>query len=133
MSPPSNETAPAAPWRIGVDVGGTFTDLVMVDAAGEIRVAKVPSTPADPSEGVLAAIDLAAANLSLTTPAFLGNCTHFVHASTVATNVILERRGELVGMLVTRGFRDSLEIRRGIRGNACARPSRCSRKKGFAR
>jgi N-methylhydantoinase A len=118
MSPPSNETAPAAPWRIGVDVGGTFTDLVMVDAAGEIRVAKVPSTPADPSEGVLAAIDLAAANLSLTTPAFLGNCTHFVHASTVATNVILERRGELVGMLVTRGFRDSLEIRRGIRGNA---------------
>lgn len=118
MSPPSNETGPAAPWRIGVDVGGTFTDLVMVDAAGELRVAKVPSTPADPSEGVLAAIDLAAANLSLTSQAFLENCTHLVHASTVATNVILERRGELVGMLITRGFRDSLEIRRGIRGNA---------------
>ncbi|MGE0751003.1 MAG: hydantoinase/oxoprolinase family protein [Variibacter sp.] len=118
MSTTTNANSLRPPWRIGVDVGGTFTDLVMVDSAGTLSVAKVPSTPRDPSEGVLAAIDKAAADLSLGARDLLSNCNRFVHASTVATNVILERKGEPVGMLVTRGFRDSIEIRRGIRKNA---------------
>ncbi len=117
--PTTTNTNPLRPpWRIGVDVGGTFTDLVLVDSAGTLSVAKVPSTPRDPSEGVLAAIAKAASDLSLSARDLLSNCNRFVHASTVATNVILERKGELVGMLVTRGFRDSIEIRRGIRKNA---------------
>ena len=108
----------SAPWRIGVDVGGTFTDLVLIDGEGTLRVAKVPSTPSDPSLGVLAAVDAAAADAGLAPRKLLEGCSHFVHGSTVATNIVVERRGSPTGMLVTRGFRDSLEIRRGIRHNA---------------
>jgi N-methylhydantoinase A len=118
MTSYSARSAVSAPWRIGVDVGGTFTDLVLVDREGSIHVAKVPSTPADPSSGVIAAVEQTADDLSLSCNQLLMNCSHFVHASTVATNIILERRGAPVGMLVTRGFRDSIEIRRGIRRNA---------------
>lgn len=118
---PSSSTEPSAfttPWRIGVDVGGTFTDIALVDRNGTLRVSKVPSTPGDPIEGVLAAVKTAAEQLSISTVELLEGCSHFMHASTVATNIVLERRGSRVGMLVTRGFRDSLEIRRGIRPNA---------------
>jgi N-methylhydantoinase A len=106
------------PWRIGVDVGGTFTDLALVDAKGALHVAKVPSTPSDPSHGVLAVVGKAATEAGLTERRLLEGCSHFVHGSTVATNVVVERRGAPTGLLVTRGFRDSLEIRRGIRHNA---------------
>ena len=106
------------PWRVSVDVGGTFTDLVVIDAEGSLHVAKVPSTPSDPSEAVLTAVETVAADVGLSVRQLLESCSHFVHGSTVATNIVVERRGALTGMLVTRGFRDSLEIRRGIRLNA---------------
>ncbi|MFZ5779666.1 MAG: hydantoinase/oxoprolinase family protein [Pseudomonadota bacterium] len=106
-----------APWRIGVDVGGTFTDMVLRDAAGTVRIFKAPSVPADPSEGVLGVLRLAAQQLDLPLSALLRDCALFVHGSTVATNTILERKGAKVGLLTTEGFRDSLEIRRGIREN----------------
>ncbi|MCT9932515.1 hydantoinase/oxoprolinase family protein [Planotetraspora sp. A-T 1434] len=101
---------------IGVDVGGTFTDLVLHDAAtGEIRVAKQPTTPAAPELGVLAAVDAAV-------PAeLLARCDHFVHGTTVGLNALLERPlsrekgGAAVGLITTAGFRDVLEIRRGDR------------------
>ena len=116
-----NEAAPSpalvAPWRIGVDVGGTFTDMVLRDAAGAVRIFKSPSVPADPSEGVLGVLRLAAKQLDITLTALLRDCALFVHGSTVATNTILEKKGAKVGMLTTEGFRDSLEIRRGIREN----------------
>ena len=108
---------PLAPWRIGVDVGGTFTDMVLRDAAGAVRIFKSPSVPADPSEGVLGVLRLAAQQLDITLTALLRDCALFVHGSTVATNTILEKKGAKVGMLTTEGFRDSLEIRRGIREN----------------
>lgn len=104
-----------APWRIGVDVGGTFTDMVLRDAAGHLRIFKAPSITADPSEGVLNVLRVAAAELDLPLSALLRDCALFVHGSTVATNTILEKKGARVGMLTTQGFRDSLEIRRGIR------------------
>src|SRR3954447_7697973 len=107
-----------APWRIGVDVGGTFTDIVMVDRTGTIQVRKVPSTPRDPSEGVMNAIEAAASGLAIPVRELLTGCNHFMHASTVATNIVIDGRGSRVGMLVTKGFRDSIEIRRGIRQNA---------------
>jgi N-methylhydantoinase A/oxoprolinase/acetone carboxylase beta subunit/N-methylhydantoinase B/oxoprolinase/acetone carboxylase alpha subunit len=104
-----------APWRIGVDVGGTFTDLVLTDSVAASLVVKVPSVPSDPSLGVLAALERLAANLSSSVEQVLGHCALFVHGSTVATNTMLEGKGAKVGLLTTEGFRDSLEIRRGLR------------------
>lgn len=109
--------APVAPWRIGVDVGGTFTDLVMVDAAGALSIVKAPSTPDDPGRGVLDTLDRAAGMFGISVERLLAGCRLFVHGSTVATNTVLEGKGARVGLLTTRGFRDSLEIRRGIREN----------------
>lgn len=106
-----------APWRIGVDVGGTFTDLVLVDARGHVFVNKTPSVPSDPAEGVLNAIMEAAEQLAMPVAAILESCTQFIHGTTVVTNLLLERKGANVGMLCTAGFRDSLEIRRGLRAN----------------
>jgi N-methylhydantoinase A len=107
----------APPWRIGVDVGGTFTDMVLRDSAGAVRIFKAPSVPADPSEGVLGVLRLAAQQLDLPLTHLLRSCALFVHGSTVATNTILEKKGAKVGLLTTEGFRDSLEIRRGMREN----------------
>ena len=106
---------PQAPWRIGIDVGGTFTDLVLADATGATWVAKVPSVPADPSRGVLAAVRRVAADLGLSLQQILQQCSLFVHGSTIATNTLLEGKGARVGLITTEGFRDALEIRRGLR------------------
>lgn len=113
MPPDSKLSRP--PWRIGVDVGGTFTDLVIADGDGQIEVIKVPSVPADPGEGVLAAVRAAAERLARPVGQFLAECQFFLHGSTVATNTLLEGKGAKVGLLTTRGFRDSLEARRGLR------------------
>ena len=101
--------------RIGADVGGTFTDLVMSDAAGRLYVTKVLSVPHDPSVGVVNALEKAAAELNCEVGELLGACKLFVHGSTVATNTVLEGKGATVGLITTEGFRDTLEIRRGIR------------------
>ena len=103
------------PFRIGVDVGGTFTDLVLVDAVGTVRAFKAPSVPGNPTEGVLAAVALAAQAVGRDAAGLLADTSLFVHGSTIATNTLLEKKGASVGLLTTAGFRDSLEIRRGIR------------------
>jgi len=103
-------------WRIGVDIGGTFTDLVLAGPAG-IYVSKVPSVPSDPAQGVMDALDKAASGQDVSVAELLGRCALFVHGSTIATNTLLEGKGAKVGMLTTEGFRDSLEIRRGMRDN----------------
>jgi N-methylhydantoinase A len=102
-------------WRIGVDVGGTFTDLVLVGPDRGVRVFKVPSVPTDPSQGVLTALQRAADSEDLPVDRLLASCSLFVHGSTVATNTVLEGKGARVAMLTTTGFRDSLDIRRGAR------------------
>ncbi len=89
--------------RVGVEVGGTFTDLVAIDG-DRVRIGKVPSTPGRPDEGALAAIESAGIALS--------EVTDLVHGSTVATNAILERKGAPIAVVVTRGFRDILLIQR---------------------
>ena len=90
--------------RVGIEVGGTFTDLLCVDGSGGVRVVKVPSVPGRPDEGAHAA--LRAAGLSV---ADIGN---LVHGSTVATNAVLERSGARVAFVTTRGFRDLLQLQR---------------------
>ena len=109
--------APVPPWRIGIDVGGTFTDVVLIDDKGAIASVKSPSRPHDPGEGVIAALELIAQSSGLATEDLLRGCALLVHGSTVATNTLLERTGARIGVLATEGFRDSLEIRRGIRTN----------------
>ncbi len=106
---------PIPPWRIGVDVGGTFTDLVLADAHGATWVAKVPSVPVDPSRGVIAALERLATDLDRSVRELLEPCALFVHGSTIATNTMLEAKGARVGLIATQGFRDTLEIRRGLR------------------
>ena len=89
--------------RLGIDVGGTFTDLVaLVD--GELVTAKVPSTPEDQSEGAMRAVEAAGCKP--------GDVAVFAHGMTVATNALLERRGARTALVTTEGFRDVLEIAR---------------------
>jgi N-methylhydantoinase A/oxoprolinase/acetone carboxylase beta subunit len=96
---------------IGIDIGGTFTDVVCRMPSGEIRMLKLPTTRADPSQAVLAALDLARARWGIEPAAI----TRFVHGTTVATNAVLERKGARIGLITTEGFRDVLEIGRQMR------------------
>ena len=99
-----------AGYRIGVDVGGTFTDVVCVREGRAPLVFKVPSTPADPGEAALAAVArLAAEGVEP------GTLTQLAHGTTVATNAVLERKGGRLGIITTEGFRDTLEIGRQMR------------------
>ncbi|RWG06556.1 MAG: hydantoinase/oxoprolinase family protein [Mesorhizobium sp.] len=97
-----------AQFRVGIDVGGTFTDLSLVDqATGELHHFKTPSTPNDPSEAIENALrQVIAAGFDPACVAHLG------HGTTVATNMIIERKGTLTGLITTKGFRDVLEIAR---------------------
>jgi len=105
----------SASYRIGIDVGGTFTDAVCVDAAGGVTLAKAASTPADPSIGVLDAIHSLAGRLGVDGRALLAATSQIVHGTTVATNALLERGGARVGLLTTEGHRDVLEMREGLK------------------
>jgi N-methylhydantoinase A len=102
-------------YRIGIDVGGTFTDLVAVDEGGRVTVAKAASTPRDPSEGLIDGLRLLAADLGLDLEALLGATERIVHGTTVATNALLERKGARVGLLTTEGHRDVIEMREGLK------------------
>ena len=95
--------------EIGIDIGGTFTDLVCRDEEGAIRIRKIPSTPKKPSVAAINAVD----ELSkLYEPCENRNITRIVHGTTVATNAVLERKGAKIGLITTKGFRDVIEIGR---------------------
>ncbi|RAP63824.1 5-oxoprolinase [Achromobacter sp. HZ01] len=99
-------------YRIGIDVGGTFTDFTMIDEdAGTVHFHKVPSTPHDPSEAIAAGIGQMLEQRGVS-PA---QVSHVGHGTTVATNLIIERKGARVGLITTQGFRDVLEIGRQTR------------------
>src|SRR5204862_6600112 len=100
-------------YRIGIDVGGTFTDVVAVDADGRVVVAKSASTPADPSDGLMDGLEALAAALPLDLATLLARTERIVHGTTVATNALLERKGAKVGLLTTDGHRDVIEMREG--------------------
>lgn len=97
--------------EIGIDIGGTFTDVVCRLADGTTRIAKVPTTRGDPSRAVLAALDTARRDWGVDPAAV----TRFTHGTTVATNAVLERKGARIGLITTEGFRDVLEIGRQMR------------------
>ena len=95
-------------YRLGVDVGGTFTDLVLVSSDGTARTCKVLSSTADYAEAIVAG----ARTLLEQAGAAAADVSEIIHGTTVATNAILERRGAATGLLTTEGFRDLLEIGR---------------------
>src|SRR5947209_7266902 len=111
---PSAYTA-SAMIRIGIDVGGTFTDLVAVDERGRVVLAKAASTPRDPSEGLLEGLGLLAAELHIDVRTLLARTERIVHGTTVATNALLERKGARVALLTTEGHRDVIEMREGLK------------------
>jgi N-methylhydantoinase A len=100
----------------GIDTGGTFTDCVVVDAAGRIVTAKAPSTPEDFSQGVLDSLALAAEKLGIGTEVLLRRTARLALGTTVGTNALLQRRGARVGLITTKGHRDVIHIMRGARG-----------------
>jgi N-methylhydantoinase A len=102
---------------VGIDVGGTFTDLVAIDAAGRSVFAKSPSTPQDQSIGVMAGLEELARRLGLSRSQMLASTQRLVHGTTVATNALLERKGAKVALLTTEGHRDIVEMREGLKGN----------------
>jgi N-methylhydantoinase A len=101
-------------WRIGVDIGGTFTDVALVDQdGGRIDVVKVSTTPGDFGEGVIEALRMALGESGVEAK----DVTLLSHATTVVTNALLEGKGARTALVCTRGFRDVLEIRRGTRSD----------------
>lgn len=97
---------------IGVDTGGTFTDIVVMDAEGRVYTNKAPTTPHALEEGVFAALELVAQERSETVEAMLAKVVTFGHGTTQATNALIERRGTKTALLTTRGFGDTLIIQR---------------------
>src|SRR5262247_1846921 len=101
-------------WRIGIDIGGTFTDVALVeDTSGSVGVAKVPTTPDDLARGVLSALKMAMERHQIIST----EVGLLSHATTVVTNAILEESGARAALITTRGFRDLLELRRSARAD----------------
>jgi len=98
-------------YAVGVDVGGTFTDVVCRDATGGIRLVKIPTTRGNPSAGIGKAIEHMAREWQVPAAAI----ARFVHGTTAATNAVLERKGARIGLITTMGFKDVLEIGRQAR------------------
>lgn len=113
---------PAGQAALGVDTGGTFTDLVQVDADGAVTVEKAFSTPEAPEDGVIRGLERLAGRARRPLPDLLAGAARFAHGTTISTNALLERRGARVGLITTRGFEDTLAIARGPLGRVGGLP-----------
>ena len=105
-----------ASYLCGIDIGGTFTDCVIVDGDGAVTTAKAPSTPHDFAQGVRDALKAAGAKLGLGSDALCAEITMLSHGTTIGTNTIIQKRGARVGLITTRGHNDVIHIMRGSRG-----------------
>lgn len=101
---------------IGTDIGGTFTDLVLLTDDGEVRIFKALTTPDDRTRGVLDAMDIAAEATGRTPQQLVAELRYFSHGTTAATNAFIERKGARTGLITTRGFEDTLRIQRAMAG-----------------
>lgn len=100
-------------YRLGIDTGGTFTDLILVRGGEDVDVFKTPSTPDDPPQAIRDGIELIAGSLGISVRAFLEECDLIIHGTTVALNALLQLKGAKTGLICTAGHEDSLEIRLG--------------------
>jgi len=103
-------------YHVGVDIGGTFTDCVVVDDKGQLVAAKSPSTPPHFAQGMLAAMALAADQLKLDFASFCQRISVLTHGTTVGTNALIQRKGAKLGLITTKGHEDAIHIMRGSRG-----------------
>ncbi|MBL8385363.1 MAG: hydantoinase/oxoprolinase family protein [Burkholderiales bacterium] len=103
-------------YLVGVDIGGTFTDCVVLDQDGGITATKAPSTPGNFADGMIDALTVAAERLGLPFGEFLGRIRVLTHGTTVGTNALIQRKGAKVGLITTRGIEDAIHIMRGSRG-----------------
>ena len=103
-------------YLCGIDIGGTFTDCVVVDEAGRVTTGKAPSTPADFGEGLIAALDIVAGKLGTPLETLCRELAVLAHGTTVGTNAIIQKRGARVGLITTKGHNDVIHIMRGSRG-----------------
>lgn len=101
---------------IGTDIGGTFTDLVLLSDEGDVRIFKALTTPDDRTRGVLDAMALAAEATGVSSDTLVKELAYFSHGTTAATNAFIERKGAKTGLLITRGFEDTLRIQRAMAG-----------------
>ena len=100
-------------YKIGIDVGGTFTDFLLMDDEGNVEVYKTPSTPEDPSIGLVTGLGLMAEARQMRLEAFLGQVSLLAHGTTITTNAVLTATYPKTGLLTTKGHRDWLQTRRG--------------------
>ena len=99
-------------YRLGCDIGGTFTDFVLLnDRTGEIWINKCLTTPGDPSD----AVEKGIRDLEKEVPGFVKELDEVIHGTTLVINSIIERKGARTGLITTKGFRDVLELGREIR------------------
>ena len=118
-SPHPPRTSPRASmstYLCGIDIGGTFTDCVVVDEAGRVTTGKAPSTPSDFGEGLIAALDVVAGKLGRPLDVLCRELAVLAHGTTVGTNAIIQKRGAKVGLITTKGHNDVIHIMRGSRG-----------------
>ena len=108
----SSSTAPSLAFRIAVDIGGTFTDCVVLDERGQRLTTKALTTPEDPADGVVRCVELAAEQLGTDVRGVLGRTVAFVHGTTIGTNTLVQRRGARTGLLMTRGHEQTITIGR---------------------
>jgi len=102
-------------YRVSVDVGGTFTDCLVLGEEGELKQFKSPTTPQDPSLGFLACLEKAAKDFRRPLAAFLADVDLLIHGTTLATNTLINENGAKTGLITTKGFQDVIEIRRGYK------------------
>ncbi len=102
-------------YKLGIDVGGTFTDFILISETGDTSIHKVLSTPEDPSIGVLSGIHDLAEILNVELQELVQSIETIVHGTTVSTNALLTRKGAKTALITTMGVRDALEMRRGVR------------------
>ena len=103
-------------FLIGVDIGGTFTDCVIIDPDGNVTTAKAPSTPDDFARGMIDALRAGAAALEISVEQLCKKTRLLTHGTTVGTNAVVQRRGAKVGLITTKGHNDVIHIMRGSRG-----------------
>lgn len=99
-------------YIVSTDCGGTFVDAVILDGTGKITIGKAPTTPEDPAKGIVAAVGAAAARAGLDLRTVLSHCAMFLNGTTVTTNAMIQRTGAKTGLIITRGFEDTLNIGR---------------------
>ena len=102
-------------YRVCIDIGGTFTDSVLIDDAGNISEYKVPTTPSDFSEGIMNSLREAAQTHKKSFAQFVGEISLIIHGTTIATNALVQRKVSRTAMITTQGFRDIIEMRRDFK------------------